>query len=320
MSLKLPFIRTADQILDRAIKKTKKIQIQDKNAEYKKKKEIIEKIKLFISLVTTELEHYVKDFPSIGQLSLFHQEMLNIYLQTDKLKQALGAVDWAKKTCQKLYAAERWRLKKTQQIPFLQQKQKELYGRVSSVVKQIDDQLLILSKAYNLMRKLPEIQDVPTVVIVGYPNVGKSSLLRCLSDAKPEIAAYPFTTKEIHVGHMQRTIKYVKYQYQLIDTPGLLDRPLSEKNQIERQAIAALTHLADLIVFMMDPSETSGYLLKQQYHLLDQMKELFIDVPFLVVENKVDIRNTDSVYMKISCTTKEGVEELRKKIFELIEQ
>jgi nucleolar GTP-binding protein len=84
--------------------------------------------------------------------------------------------------------------------------------------------------------------------------VGKSSLLRCLSSAKPEIAQYPFTTKEIHVGHIEKTEKYITKRFQIIDTPGLLDRPLSKRNEIEKQAIAALTHLADLIVFVLDVS------------------------------------------------------------------
>ncbi|MFH1100454.1 MAG: GTPase [Methanobacteriota archaeon] len=320
MSLNLPFIRSADEIIDHAIKKTKKIQISDRNIEYKKKKEIIAKTETFVSVLTSELEHYVKEFPSIGHLSLFHQDILNIYLQTDRLKKALGAVDWARKTSNKIYFREKRRLKKTETVMYLQCKQKELYGRLSSVVEQIDDQLQILIQAHKLMKHLPEITDVPTIVIAGYPNVGKSSLLRCLSDAKPEVAPYPFTTKEIHVGHIHRTIRHIKYQYQVIDTPGLLDRPMEEKNQIERQAISALTHLADLIVFVMDPSETSGYLMDDQYHLLERMKKLFIDTPLIIVENKVDVKNTDSPYLKISCTTKEGIEDLLKKILEIIEQ
>lgn len=178
---------------------------------------------------------------------------------------------------------------------------------------------MFLATAQNIMRNFPDIQDFPTVVIAGYPNVGKSSLLRLLSSAKPKIAQYPFTTKQIHVGHIEREEKYIKKQYQIIDTPGLLDRPLSKRNNIEKQAIAALTHLADLIVFISDPSETCGYSLKDQLSMLSQIKEIFSDVPFIVVENKVDLKKTNSSRLKISCTNNEGIDEVIKEIFKILE-
>jgi nucleolar GTP-binding protein len=158
-----------------------------------------------------------------------------------------------------------------------------------------------------------------TVVIAGYPNVGKSSLIRQLSAAKPEVAQYPFTTKQIYVGHMEKTVRYEKKQYQIIDTPGLLDRPLSERNNIEKQAIAALRHLADLIVFIFDPSETSGYPMSEQTLLLENIKKLFCDVPFIIVENKVDVKNIGSANRKISCITGEGIEELRQEILSVLD-
>jgi nucleolar GTP-binding protein len=185
-------------------------------------------------------------------------------------------------------------------------------------VKQVDKNLVFLANAQKILRTFPDIEDIPTVVIAGYPNVGKSSLIRQLSAAKPEIAQYPFTTKQIFVGHMEKMVRYEKKRYQIIDTPGLLDRPLSERNKIERQAIAALRHLADLIVFIFDPSETSGYQMNDQTLMLENIQKLFTDVPFLIVENKVDIKDTGSANRKISCITGEGIEELRKEILSIL--
>jgi len=168
------------------------------------------------------------------------------------------------------------------------------------------------------MKTFPSIQDVPTIVIAGYPNVGKSSLLRHLSSAKPEIAIYPFTTKQVIVGHIKIKEKFLTTTYQIIDTPGLLDRPLSKRNDIEKQAIAALTHLADIIVFMIDPSETCGYSLKDQYNMLAQIKKIFLDVPIVVVENKVDLKKTESHELKISCENNIGIDKLTTEILGLI--
>ena len=71
------------------------------------------------------------------------------------------------------------------------------------------------------LRSLPTVRaDVPTVVLVGAPNVGKSSIVNKLSSGKPEICNYPFTTRSITLGHI-----YVgPFKHQVTDTPGILWR------------------------------------------------------------------------------------------------
>ncbi|KYK21787.1 hypothetical protein AYK21_04520, partial [Thermoplasmatales archaeon SG8-52-2] len=268
----------------------------------------------FSDTVISTLENYVKNFPSINNLSPFYQELIDIKISVDKLKKALGAIDWARKTSQMIYTKQSRSLKKSGNIDFLIKKQQEIYGRISSVVRQINKELEVLIDAQKILRKFPDIQDVPTIVIAGYPNVGKSSLLRCLSSAKPQIAQYPFTTKEIFVGHINKKEKYVTTKIQIIDTPGLLDRPITMKNDIEKQAIAALTHLADIIIFLIDPTETCGYSLDDQLHLLDQLKNMFVDSSFIIIENKSDVNKSDTKNLKISCETKEGIDSLIQKI------
>ncbi len=318
MFRKIPVVLTADQLLDIAIRRTKKIKIPDRDVRFKTKKTIIARTDSFVDIITSKLESYVKKFPSIEQLPTFYQEVIDIKIDTDKLKKSLGAVDWARKTCLMIHSKQARSLKKTGNIDFLKQKQKEIYGRISSVLHQIDENLIFLAKAQNIMKTFPSIQDVPTIVIAGYPNVGKSSLLRHLSSAKPEIAMYPFTTKQVIVGHINIKEKYLTKTYQIIDTPGLLDRPLSKRNDIEKQAIAALTHLADIIVFILDPSETCGYSLNDQYNMLEQIKKLFLDAPIVVVENKVDLKKTDSQELKISCENNVGIDRLTTEILGLI--
>lgn len=312
---KIPNMLSAKDLLEGAFRSARKVQIADKNAFFRKKKTIIAKTESFSASVISNLENYVKKFPSIEDLPSFHQDIIDIKMDVDKLKKSLGAVNWARKTCQMIYSKQSRALRSSQNIDFLIQKQKEIHGRISSIVKQIDKDLAVLYEARKILIRLPEIQDIPTVVIAGYPNVGKSSLLRCLSSAKPAIAQYPFTTKEIHVGHIEKKERYVSKPIQIIDTPGLLDRPFSERNDIEKQAIAALTHLADVIVFIIDASETSGYSLKDQTNLLNNIKKMFVDSSFIVVENKADLKKTDSKNLKISCETGEGINLLIDEIF-----
>lgn len=53
------------------------------------------------------------------------------------------------------------------------------------------------------LRRIPEIDmSIPTLVLVGAPNVGKSSIVRIVSSGTPEVANYPFTTRGLSVGHI----------------------------------------------------------------------------------------------------------------------
>ena len=78
--------------------------------------------------------------------------------------------------------------------------------------------------------------------------------------ANVEVQPYAFTTKSIFVGHTD--YKYLKWQ--ILDTPGILDHPLENRNTIEMQSITALAHLRACVLFMIDLSEHCGYSIKQQ--------------------------------------------------------
>jgi nucleolar GTP-binding protein len=155
--------------------------------------------------------------------------------------------------------------------------------------------------------------DVPTVVVAGFPNVGKSNLVTVLSSATPEIAPYPFTTKGIIVGHIDDEWR----KYQIIDTPGLLDRDLSERNDIEMQAILALKYLTHVMLVVLDPSETCGYDMEKQLKLLTSLQKGFEGVPIIVAESKCDVfRSGNPDRIVFSAKTGENMEALRTAVVE----
>ena len=104
MFTKIPIILTSEQLIDRAIRKSKKIRIIDKDPKIKTKKIVIARITSFSITIITSLENYVKKFPSINNLPTFYQDIIDIRIDTNKLKKSLGAVDWAKKTCSMIYS------------------------------------------------------------------------------------------------------------------------------------------------------------------------------------------------------------------------
>jgi len=134
--------------------------------------------------------------------------------------------------------------------------------------------------------------------------------VRRISSGKPKIASYPFTTQGISVGHFESN----GLTFQVIDTPGLLDREMEKRNEMELKAILALRHLANVIVFVIDPSEYCGYGIDIQLRILSDIRSKFPDITIIEVENKIDIVNLDTQRIKISALKGEGIEGLKEVI------
>jgi nucleolar GTP-binding protein len=155
---------------------------------------------------------------------------------------------------------------------------------MADVVEEVAEDLRRVGAARDGLKGLPDIRpDEPALVVAGYPNVGKSSFVNAVTRARNETASYPFTTKAVQVGHFERD----RIRYQIVDTPGLLDRPAAERNDIERAAVSALEHLADAVLFLVDASGDCGYPLEAQLALRDEVVATF-DAPVLTVCNKSD--------------------------------
>ena len=306
--MKIPTVMTADELIESAFRRATKVQIIGARSKIDKIKQMdMAKINSVSDKVETALRGYVKAFPSLDRMPPFYQEMIGLLVGTDQLKKSLGAVDWCADQVNRIARQYRNGIKMTKVISSMDELRAEMYGRTASLLRQIDKDLRFLNKARDQIKALPTIDpEARTIVIAGAPNVGKSQLVAAISTAKPKVATYPFTTKEITVGVL--VVKRVRYQ--IIDTPGLLDRPLDERNQIERQAIIALRHLADLVVFLLDPTGSCGYPLDYQLSLLEQIKEQYPKSKLIVVENKADLLAGKGENPRVSALTGEGVEEL----------
>lgn len=303
----IPTVLSADEILDKAFKRASKIEHQGITRLETVREINIAKLKSSSDTIATTMGKYVKAFPSIGKLSPFYSELIDMSVGTDKLRKSLGAIDWSRGQVAKISKQAVRDISAAERINHIDEIRRRAYGRISSVVKQVAKELDFLASARNTIRKFPSVSPVdPTIVIAGAPNVGKSQLIGRISTAKPRVAVYPFTTQEISVGMFER--KY--FRYQVIDTPGLLDRPFEQRNPIELRAVLALRHLSDAIIFVIDPSETCGYPMSEQEHLLKEIETEFEGVPIFPVENKSDLISSGSERRRISAETGDGVDEL----------
>jgi nucleolar GTP-binding protein len=307
LMFEIPTVLTADEILDKAFRKASKVEYKGPTRLDTVRETNISKVKSASDIIVSVMGKYVKAFPSIDRLSPFYSELIDVTIGRDKVKKSLGALDWCRGNVARVARQTTKDMAGSKTLGRIDGLRKSSYGRMSSFVKQVDKELVFLGRARDIMRKFPTIDPaVPTVVIAGAPNVGKSQLVGHISTVKPRVAVYPFTTQEISVGIFER--KYLRYQ--VIDTPGLLDRPLDERNPIELRAVLALKYLAHAIVFVMDPSETCGYTVEQQEHLLSSLREGFGKIPVVEVENKLDLVVSRSDRLKLSAVTGAGVPEL----------
>jgi nucleolar GTP-binding protein len=94
----------------------------------------------------------------------------------------------------------------------------------------------------------------------------------------------------------------------VIDTPGILDHPLDQRNTIEMQAITALAHLNSCVLFLMDISENCGYTIDQQISLFQSIKPLFQAKPLVIVLTKSDLAK----YADLKSEVRKQIEEMAK--------
>jgi nucleolar GTP-binding protein len=246
----------------------------------------ITRLQEFTKQVKTKLNDAVEQFPSIDRLHPFYLELAQILVGTDRLKQALGAVHNCKTPIDDITDKHLQALKLADDHRQMKKTRSAAKGRISSILRATAENLDFIIEAKKKLSQLPGIApNIPSIVCAGFPNVGKSTLVRTVSTAEPEIAYYPFTTRKVIIGHLRIENQSV----QVVDTPGILDRPMTERNEIELQAITALKYLANVIIFMIDPSETCGWTFDQQVSLLNEVKKMFPLNPLLIALNKIDI-------------------------------
>lgn len=239
-----------------------------------------EKIKIFGNEIRTKFEGITKNFPSIDSIPEFYQELVRNSLDYNLLKKSLGAVAWVSQEIIKLSEEFQRKIKHSKNEIEIKKIMNSYYGRASSIVKQIRNNLAYIEESRRVMKDFPAIKtDLFTVAITGFPNIGKSTLLSRITPAKPEIKAYAFTTKGLNLGYS----KYGINKVQFIDTPGVLAR--EKKNAIEEQAYLVLKYVANLIVYVIDLTEP--YPIKIQERLLKELKDY--DKSIIVYLSKTDI-------------------------------
>ncbi|HET9728834.1 MAG TPA: Obg family GTPase CgtA, partial [Acidimicrobiia bacterium] len=163
-----------------------------------------------------------------------------------------------------------------------------------------------------------ELKLLADAALVGFPNVGKSTLISTVSAAKPKIADYPFTTLEPHLG----VVRFRDHEFVMADVPGLIEgaaegRGLGHEflRHVERARVLVI--LCDLAP-VDDRTAT-----EQESVLVDELRRYqpeLLQRPRLVVGSKADIATVPFDGLRISAVAHLGIEEFLGRVATLVEE
>ena len=169
-----------------------------------------------------------------------------------------------------------------------------------------------------------DLKMVSDIGLVGFPNAGKSSLIRCISDAHPKVAAYPFTTLNPIIG----TVKFDDYtSIRVADIPGII----KDAHKGVGLGDEFLRHIERCrgLVYVVDISGIDGREPWDDYRDLRSEIALYSEdlagLQFIVAANKMDTpearekiaqfkKKTKTSPVEISTLTGEGIETLKTRL------
>lgn len=320
----LPMVAPAVEVIDSAVRRAHRVPANTKlkNEAARARNRVARQMDVLMKELTQRLGEYERGFPPVERLHPFEAALLELTVGAATYRKTLSRVGALRKAVvevSKGYARAAAKVAKKKDALVLQdegfQKVQAVYERGSAAVEE-------LKQVAKALRQLPVVDPIiPTMALVGAPNVGKSSLVQLLSSGLPEIQNYPFTTRSIKMGHF-----YVGVQrYQVTDTPGLLNRRDEDRNAMELLTLASLQHLPTAVMFVMDLTAECGTSVQNQLEIRKDVKERFPDKQWIDVFSKADqlvkSARADGCYekytaavpdaLKVSSLTGDGIEELK---------
>jgi nucleolar GTP-binding protein len=266
----------------------------------KAKKKERRRIKVAVDEIINRVQIVIKRVPMIEELPDFYKELASLIVDIDELRLTLGKLNGILPILNQIGRESSRRLNRIETPKEADQIRRAAFGRISSVINKQNQNLEYLNEIRGDLRRIPSLDYTsPCVVVGGYPNVGKSSIVKLVStNKKIEVQEYPFTTKELNLGNLEIQRRFDTIKIQIMDTPGILDRPMPSRNNIELKAILALRMISDLILFVFDPTPACGYSLESQIDLYHEVHQNFTkegSTEIFIIINKMDLASDDEI-------------------------
>jgi Predicted GTPase len=371
---RLPVIKSPAELINRTrnVAKRVKADVTVKNARNRARKHAAETLNAVTQELCVPLRDVVKGYKyELSRLHPFEKVVADLTARSRQkkdglvLQDVLDEINEARK--EMLIAGKDWIAKAKNAetardaMDFMREGEGRLYELFEELASKSVKLLIELQKD---LRTTPAVRlDTPAVVLVGAPNVGKSSIVRAISSATPEVNNYPFTTRGMTLGHVQvfwndettaaaaiiPEVNEVKkgrfdaeslsgnYAFtqlcQVMDSPGLLARDDSVRNEMEALTLAAMQHLPTAVMYVMDLSGGAGdkcSSVSDQLQLRREVRARFPRRPWIDVVSKCDLGLVDGAreeleevldgapYIELSIKDGLGVDELRDEVMRML--
>ncbi|MCA9459405.1 MAG: 50S ribosome-binding GTPase [Nanoarchaeota archaeon] len=265
-----------------------------KQVSIDKRKDLeLEKIRFLNQQTALHIKKLSKTFPDFRKIDDIYIKLINTsQTPVKKIQDALARLLWISNTIDELAQNSEFKIKKARTSETIGFILKKYMGRVNSYYRKNKEFYQILDDARKYMNQLPNFKNLYTISIAGFPNVGKSTLMKKITNSDVEIQNYPFTTKGLMFGYINKNNEKI---IQLIDTPGLLGR--EKNNAIEERAQIIITQYCSEIIFVIDFTQSCGFEIESQIKLLKKTQNQ-TDKPIIIYLSKTDIFNEEDEELK----------------------
>ncbi|MCA9496349.1 MAG: 50S ribosome-binding GTPase [Nanoarchaeota archaeon] len=271
---------------------TKKKDPKQVNLDKRKDLEL-EKIRFINNQTSKHIKKLNKTFPDFRKVNDIYIKLINTSeTPVKKIQDALARLLWISNTIDELTQNSEFKIKKARTSETVGFIMKKYLGRINSYYTKNKEFYQTLNDARKYMNQLPDFKDLYTISIAGFPNVGKSTLMKKITKSNVEIQNYPFTTKGLMFGYLKKNNESI---IQFIDTPGLLGR--NKNNAIEERAQIIVTQYCSEIIFVIDFTQSCGFEIDSQIKLLKKTQNQ-TDKPIIIYLSKTDIYNEETKELK----------------------
>ncbi|KAB2066692.1 hypothetical protein ES319_A09G178800v1 [Gossypium barbadense] len=252
---KLPMVMPSVDIFQSALRKAKRV-LPTKgiaNVAKRERNRGAKQLDALMKELAVPLRGYIENFPKRIYLHPYERSLIELTFGAGNYEEVLKKVDALRKKVVSVGKEHASLCAKSLSKKEAEERLTEGLEKLQEIFKcegQAIDDLLYIAKT---LRAMPVVDlEMPTLCLVGAPNVGKSSLVRLLSTGKPEVT----------------------------DTPGLLKRCDEDRNNLEKLTLAVLSHLPTAILYVHDLSGQCGMSpsdqLKKKVHelLMSQMERI----------------------------------------------